>query len=121
MSKQEEMRAPTISEELLKKAGYIEYEGAGQFGDRFFQKKFTDRHGTKYFIEVAYSFFAQNGVQSRFWDFWIQLDTEKGSVRFETIQWFNQDGIYSGRTIAEVEAYFQWLWIRHGKPYYESK
>jgi hypothetical protein len=109
----------TISERLLKKAGYREYEGNGDYGDKLFQKKFTDERGTKYFIEVKYCFFTQNGSQLRFWDFSMQLTLEKGAVKFETVQWFNQDGVYSGRTIQEAEAYFEWLWIQHGKPYYE--
>lgn len=115
-------RTITISGELLTKAGYrLIKEDDPQFGDKMFQKKFTDKRGVKYFIEVKYYDFTRNGQQSRFWDFVMQLEIEKGSVQFQTVQWFNQDGVYSGRTIAEVEAYFEWLWIKHGKPYYELK
>jgi hypothetical protein len=115
------MTKPTISDELLKKAGYVELDAEKMAGaDRLFQKKFTNSHGTKYFIEVKYWYFSQSGAQSRFWDFTMQLETEKGPVTFHTVQWFNQDGICSGRTIEEAEAYFEWLWIQHGKPYYEE-
>lgn len=110
----------TISDLLLHKSGYSEYEHEAEYGDRFFEKKFTDAHGVKYVLNVKYYFFTQNGEQLHFWDFSMQLETEKGSVNFVTVQWFNQDGAYSGRTIAEAEAYFEWLWKQHGKPYHEE-
>ena len=50
----------------------------------------------------------------------MQIDTENGSVNIETIQWFNQDGIYSQRTIKDVEYYFQRMWIANRSPYYEK-
>jgi hypothetical protein len=114
------MTEPTISVEKLLEAGYVEYgQSTNDYGVRTFQKKFTDEKGVKFFIDCKYYFFSINGKQSRFWDFKMQINTEKGSVEFTTMQWFNQDGVHSGRTIKEVEEYFEWLWNAHGKPYYE--
>lgn len=114
------MRKITISIELLKQKDYSEYQQQNsEYGDKFFQKKFTDKKGVKYFINCKYYFFSNNGQQSRFWEFSMQLNTEKSYVNFDTVQWFNQDGIYSGRTVEDVEEYFEWLWQKHDKPYYE--
>ncbi len=114
-----DMTEPTISDELLKQAGYVEID-PNDLADRLFQKKFRDAHGTKYFIYVRNYSFSEEKGELRFWDFTMQLDTEKGAVGFETVQWFNQDGTGSERTIAEAEAYLDWLWTQHGKPYYEE-
>lgn len=116
----EKLGKATISADLLEKAGYHEYHSDDmEYGERRFQKKFKDHLGTKYFIQVKYNYFTQGREQLRFWDFSMQIDTDKGAVNIETVQWFNQDGIHSGRTIEETEAYFEWLWQQHGKPYYE--
>lgn len=100
----------TISAEILKQAGYKEYEQKD--GGRSFQKRFVDTKGMRYFTKCFY--FSFDGRSS--WEFSMQLETEKGAVEFTTIQWFNQD---SGRTIKDVEDYFEWLWKAHNKPYYE--
>ncbi len=111
------MNKKTISALLLEDLGYKEYKNNPSVGDRFFQKKFTDKKGVKYFINVKHFYYSNNGKQSRFWDFSMQLELEKGSVNFETIQWFNQNGEYSGRNVEDVEEYFEWLWQKHDKPY----
>lgn len=110
----------TISDKILLDNGYTEYEQRGSdFGERFFQKKVTDKRGVKYFIDCKYYFFAINGKQSRFWDFSMQLETKNGAVEIQTVQWFNQDGIHSGNTIKDVEEYLEKIWITHDSPYYE--
>ena len=115
-----EMKKQTISKEKLIEEGYIEYPSFVTNEDRFFQKKFTDKKGIKYLINVNHYFTNKpNSQQLRFWNFDIQIETDKGSVKFTTIQWFNQDGKYSQRTIKEVEDYFEWIWKQHNKPYYE--
>jgi hypothetical protein len=115
-----EVKEKTISVEILKENGYLEYkDNSGDFGKRFFQKKFTDKKGEKYFINCYYCFYANNGEQQRFWDFNMQIETNNGAVEIQTVQWFNQDGIYSKRTIKEVEKYFEKMWIANGSPYYK--
>ena len=110
----------TISVEILKENGYTEYkDNSGDFGKRFFQKKFIDKKGEKYFINCYYYFYANTGGQQRFWDFNMQIETSKGAVEITTVQWFNQDGIYSNNTIKDVEDYFEKMWVANGKPYYE--
>jgi hypothetical protein len=114
------MEEKTISVEILKENGYNEYnKNSGDYGRRFFQKKFYDEKGTKYFINCDYYFFANNGEQLRFWDFSMQVETLNGAVDIKTVQWFNQDGIYSKNNIKEVEDYFEKMWIANGSPYYE--
>ena len=111
---------PTISSEILKDRGYIEYNKENH-GERFFQKKFTDEKGIKYFIDCKYYFFTQPKTyeQLTFWDFSMQLETEKSSVNFTTVQWFNQDGTSSQNAVQDVENYFESLWQFHKQPYYE--
>lgn len=116
----EERHDETISAEKLKEAGYTSYKERDQeFGDMLFQKSFKDKHGTKYFINCKYFFYTHNEKRDDFWEFSMQLQAPEGTVNFTTIQWFNQNGIYTGKTIKDVEEYFAWLWEIHGKPYYE--
>jgi len=114
------METKTISLEILKENGYTEYNIETEEINRYFQKQLTDEKGVKYFINCNYLFFLNNGKQLRFWDFSIQIETEKGAVNIDTIQWFNQDGIYSQRTIKDVEDYFEKMWIANGSPYYKK-
>lgn len=114
----------TISVEILIKNGYIEYKKNFDLEknskDRLFQKKFTDENGTKYFINCKYYYFLNNENQWEFWDFSMQIETLNGAVDISTVQWFNQNGIYSKRTIKDVEIYFEDMWIANKCPYYEK-
>jgi hypothetical protein len=112
---------PTISAELLKEKGYREYGvGAAEFGHRLFQKKVVDDLGIKFFITCEFSFFSNNGRQLRFWDFSAQFKTPKGDVEVSTVQWFNQDGLYSHNSIEDVEQYLEKMWAANDSPYYEK-
>lgn len=115
------MKEKTISAEILKEKGYTEYqEKNAEFGDRFFQKRFDDNKGKKYFINCKYYFFTQNSEQLRFWEFSMQINTPKGSVEITTVQWFNEDGIHSQNKIEDVEEYFERMWLANESPYYEE-
>jgi len=110
----------TISTEVLEENGYKEYnKETSEQGERVFQKRFDDDKGKKYFINCKYYFYAFNGEQKRFWDFSMQIDTPRGAVNINTVQWFNQDGEYSQNTINKVEEYFKKMWLANDKPYYE--
>lgn len=108
----------TISFELLKKAGYTKYSKFNDFTN--FQKKIKDKEGIKYFIHCKYYTVLNNQENLEFWDFSMQLETRYEAVNFNTVQWFNQSGKYSRKTIKDVEDYFEWLWQQHNKPYYEK-
>jgi hypothetical protein len=110
----------TISIKLLKEIGYIEYENhSGDLGNRFFQKRVADEKGIKYFIGCNFTKLTKDPRSFRFWDFSISIETEKGGVEIQTIQWFNQDGIYSQRTIREAEEYLEKMWIANGSNYHK--
>lgn len=104
----------TISRKILLEKDYTEWKKDN------YQKVIIDEIGKKYFINIVsvdLSLIQKNlGIH---WTPQMQLETDKGSVNFELVQWFNNNGEYSGRTIEEVEEYFENLFVFHNKPYYE--
>jgi len=104
----------TISKEILLDKGYREWK------PNHYQKLISNDSGKKYFINIINTDFST--MQSDLGQWWtpsVQLETDKGSVNFELVQWFNGSGKYSGRTIEEVEDYFESLFEFHNKPYYD--
>lgn len=96
----------TISRDILLAKGYKEWKNDN------YQKLVSDEEGKKYFINIECFDFSERV----FWGPYIQLETDKGSVKYSLIQWFNNS---SGRTIEEMEEYFEALFVFHNKPYYE--
>ena len=116
------LNAPTISHELMLEAGYKAHHNHPfeKNAETSYQKCFQDDHGKKYFINAnVYNLEEIQAGMGKWWDFDLHLETEKGAVHIKTAQWFNDSGVHSGRTIQDVEQYFEWLWQVHGSPYYE--
>ncbi len=112
------MMKTTIDHDLLLAAGYARWKKETDVDH--YQKCVKDEIGKKYYINAKMIDFSTNDKEmGKWWDFDVQLDTPLGSVHIQTVQWFNHSGYYSGRTIAEVEAYFETLFQFHGQPYYE--
>jgi hypothetical protein len=106
------MATKTISRGLLIATGYTEWKPEN------FQKKLRDKNGIKYFIDVEHAIFDLPNLTS-WWTFKVQFITERGSVEIQTVQWFNEDGIYSNNQIKDAEDYLEKMWVAHNKPYYE--
>ncbi len=112
----------TISKEILLRDGYKEYfdKNLMDYGKEFFQKRFVDEKGVKFFINVTHDIFTFQPDISSWWTFSIQFDTEFGSVEIKTIQWFNEDGKYSKNNHLHAEHYLEKIWMANGKPYYKE-
>ena len=113
---------PTISEEILMKDGYRMFEDSEE-GRTLYQKKVTDEKGIKFFINCYHDIFniPNKAEPKSWWTFSIQIETEDGMyVDISTSQWFNENGIYSGKNHLDAEDYFEKMWIANGKPYYEK-
>lgn len=110
----------TISKEILLKKGYREYDCADyNNANSLFQKKVTNKKGIKYFINCYYYDLNMGDLKTS-WDFSIQLDVvDFGTVSIQTVQYFNNDGEYSGLGVSEVEKYLEKMWKINGSPYYE--
>ena len=112
---------PTISEEILLKDGYRKFKQ--EEGRMLYQKKFTDEKGIKFYIDCYHDVFDFQHKDSpkSWWTFSIQFELEDGnSVEIKTVQWFNEDGIYSGKNHLNAEDYLEKMWINNGRPYYEK-
>jgi len=110
---------PTISEEILLKDEYKKF--VHPEAERIlYQKKVVDEKGIKYFINCYYDEIKTKENLLKFWNFSIQIKSEQGTVNIETVQWFNQDGIYTGKNHLNAEEYFEKMWMYHGKNYYEE-
>ena len=107
------MKEETISEKRMSEAEYKEYKL------NEYQRIVVDDKGTKYFINCKHFTYPRKLVTNNWWKFSMQIDTKYGSVNFQTVQWFNDNGKYSQNKIINVHKYFNWLWMKHGKPYYE--
>jgi len=107
----------TISNQKLLDAGYHVFDSVWNNAHRSYQKLFKDEHGKKYFIECYHRIYPN---MPDWWDFELQIESQKGSVMLQTIQWFNDDGEYSQNTIEDVESLFEKFWEFLGKPYYEK-
>jgi len=110
---------PTISEEILLKDGYRKFLQP-ESETILYQKKVTDKKGIKYFLDCYYTTLPYSTTIQTFWNFNVQMETKDGMVEFQTIQWFNQEGIYTGKNHLHAEEYFEKIWIYSGKPYYEE-
>ncbi len=108
------MKKETISKKKMLEAGYKEYKS------NEYQRKVVDKKGTKYFINCKHDSFPNKSGSMNWWSFDMQIETKYGAVDFQTVQWFNENGKYSQNKIINVHKYFDWLWIKHGKPYYEN-
>lgn len=113
---------PTISAEILMKDGYRKYQDSEE-GRTLYQKKVTDEKGIKFFINCYHDIFnmPHKGEPKSWWTFSIQIETEEGmSVDIRTSQWFNENGIYSGKNHLHTEDYFEKMWMANGRHYYEK-
>lgn len=99
----------TISKELLLTAGYKQYEKSKLDHDSItecFQKKIRG----DYFINVNHWFHSNHALMDS-WQFKVQFHTLKGgAVNVELVQWFNNSGTYSGKTIQDAEDFFEKIW-----------
>ena len=83
---------PTISKEILLNDGYKIYPTKD--GETLYQKKVTDKKGIKFFINCYHYQFEFDS----WWEFSMQIEIENDlSVEIKTVQWFNENGIYSGK------------------------
>ena len=108
------MKKETISKKRISEAGYEEYK------PNEYQRRVVDNKGTKYFINCKHCTFPKSSSIGDWWEFSMQIETKYGTVNFQTVQWFNENGKYSQNKIINVHKYFDWLWMKHGKPYYET-
>ena len=114
----------TISSKLLEEAGYKDWNNPNKdsITANNWQKCLKDDKGKKYFINIkeTIGWNGENNSESEHnWWSSIQLETDKGSVEFSLVQWFNESGQYSGNTIQNMEDYFEQIWNFHHCPYYE--
>jgi len=113
---------PTISEEILLKDGYRKFPQ--EEGRILYQREVADEKGTKFFVDCYHDTFdfPNKEAPKSWWTFSINFELEDGcSVEIRTVQWFNEDGIYSGKNHIHAEEYLEQMWIANGKPYYELK
>ncbi len=112
---------PTINEEILLENGYRKF--LQEEGRVLYQKKLTDEKGIKFYIDCYHDTFnfKQKDAPKSWWTFGIQFTLEDGNcVEIRTIQWFNEDGIYSGKNNLHAEDYLEKMWMANGSPYYEK-
>lgn len=113
---------PTISEEILLNDGYRKFKQPEETRV-LYQKKFTDKKGIKFYIDCYHDTFDFNHKDSptSWWTFSIQFTLEDGNcVEIKTIQWFNENGIYSKKNHLHAEDYLEKMWMANGNPYYEK-
>jgi len=114
------MKKETISVQKMIEAGYRQYAtGRNAAGNDMpkFQKRIDDEVGIRYFINANFI----TVVRITYWEFSVQMNTPHGAVNLEAVQWFNDNGKYSGNEIKDVEEYFTRFWEFNGKPYYEKR
>jgi hypothetical protein len=109
------MSNATISEAILNALGYKEWQ------KNDFQKRIEDDIGIRYHINVNRTDIPFDGRRMNVWSFNVQFSASHGAIDVELTQWFNDDGRYSGNTVADAEDQFDRIWESLGKPYYERK
>lgn len=110
------MHKPTISIEHLRNSGYHEWK-LGHF-----QKRVENTIGIKYFIEIEIISIPHGLSSMTVYGVSMQTADDHGNViNVELVQWFNDDGRYSGCTLEDAEAYIERFWEFNGNHYYELK
>lgn len=95
-----------VTSELLISAGYKRYAGSDlNRSSALYQKRISDNHGTKYFINAWFHDYTRYNIQSPnqySFEFEVQFTKKDGSK-------FNVDDL-SDSTIEEHEKFFESIW-----------
>ncbi len=78
-----------------------------------YQKKVSDKKGTKYFINCYHYLFPERPPMKDGWEFKLQIDSDIGTVN---ITLFNLKKC----TIKRMEGFMEKMWIQQGYKYYEE-
>lgn len=104
-----------LSEGELLDRGYRKSLPKSHLHDRYdalFQRRFRDGEGTRYFVNVRFWRHSKFGDYPDGWDAFVQLTDPDGKVFRVTL--------LDTRTVDEVEAFFEGVWVSLRCQHYEK-